>query len=124
MVPAVAATADRLDFSINGIWDLYPNGGCERHDIRVPSFWDAPQDYAYRNSFAPVTNTGGGASEQWTLESPEEIKFKAPSGNLRREQDLHFQLDPTTAGTGVVSRQIKLKGAGGSETMLTVKYPR
>jgi hypothetical protein len=33
--------------SLNGIWDFYPHGGTQRHDIRVPSFWDAPQDYNY-----------------------------------------------------------------------------
>lgn len=37
----------REEISLNGIWDFYPNGGTERHDIQVPSFWDAPQDYGY-----------------------------------------------------------------------------
>jgi hypothetical protein len=69
-----------------------------------------------------LINSGGGASEPWTLEAPEEIKFKLASGNLRREQDLHFQIDLATAGTGAVSRQIKLKGTGGSDAVLTVKY--
>ncbi len=42
-----AGSADREEVSLNGIWDFYPEGGTERHDIRVPSFWDAPQDYGY-----------------------------------------------------------------------------
>jgi hypothetical protein len=42
-----AGPADREEISLNGIWDFYPNGGTGRHDIRVPSFWDAPQDYGY-----------------------------------------------------------------------------
>jgi hypothetical protein len=71
-----------------------------------------------------LTNTGGGASEQWTLEAPEEIKFKLACGNLRREHHLHFQVKSATAGTGTVSRPIKLKGASGSEAVLTVKYLR
>lgn len=44
---AVASPADREEASLNGIWDFYPEGGSTRHDIRVPSFWDAPQDYGY-----------------------------------------------------------------------------
>jgi hypothetical protein len=35
------------EISLNGIWDFHPEGGSTRHDIRVPSFWDAPQDYGY-----------------------------------------------------------------------------
>ncbi len=37
----------RQEISLNGIWDFYPNGDAQRFDIRVPSFWDAPQDYDY-----------------------------------------------------------------------------
>ena len=44
---SVAGPADREEVSLNGIWDFYPDGGVARHDIRVPSFWDAPQDYGY-----------------------------------------------------------------------------
>jgi hypothetical protein len=47
MSTAVASPSSRETISLNGIWDFYPNGGGERHDIRVPSFWDAPQDYGY-----------------------------------------------------------------------------
>ncbi len=38
---------ERESFSLNGTWDFYPNGDTTRYDIRVPSFWDAPQDYGY-----------------------------------------------------------------------------
>jgi hypothetical protein len=44
---SLAGPADREEVSLNGIWDFYPEGGAARHDIRVPSFWDAPQDYGY-----------------------------------------------------------------------------
>ena len=53
LVPATLAAdrpagpADREEVSLNGVWDFYPDGGTVRHDIRVPSFWDAPQDYGY-----------------------------------------------------------------------------
>ncbi len=46
-VSAAAGPADRQEIPLNGLWDFYPEGGTERHDIRVPSFWDAPQDYGY-----------------------------------------------------------------------------
>lgn len=46
-VSGAAGPADRQEISLNGIWDFYPEGGTTRHDIRVPSFWDAPQDYGY-----------------------------------------------------------------------------
>ena len=42
-----AGPADREKVSLNGLWDFYPDGGTERHEIRVPSFWDAPQDYGF-----------------------------------------------------------------------------
>lgn len=42
-----AGPVDRDKLSLNGLWDFYPDGGTNRHDIRVPSFWDAPQDYDY-----------------------------------------------------------------------------
>jgi beta-galactosidase/beta-glucuronidase len=43
-----SANPDRLEkISLNGVWDFHPDGGTDRHDIRVPSFWDAPQDYGY-----------------------------------------------------------------------------
>jgi hypothetical protein len=42
-----AAAAGRSEVSLNGIWYFYPDGGKDRFDIRVPSFWDAPQDYNY-----------------------------------------------------------------------------
>jgi hypothetical protein len=45
--PATAGPADRETASLNGIWDFHPEGGASRHEIRVPSFWDAPQDYVY-----------------------------------------------------------------------------
>lgn len=41
------AANQRQTVSLNGIWDFYPNGGSDRHDIRVPSWWDAPQDFGY-----------------------------------------------------------------------------
>lgn len=41
------APAFRSAVSLNGVWAFYPGGGSERYDIRVPSFWDAPQDYGY-----------------------------------------------------------------------------
>jgi hypothetical protein len=44
---AAASPTSREMISLNGTWDFYPNGGEERHDILVPSFWDAPQDYGY-----------------------------------------------------------------------------
>jgi hypothetical protein len=44
---ASAAAAPRETVSLNGIWDFFPEGGTARFDIRVPSFWDAPQDYGY-----------------------------------------------------------------------------
>jgi hypothetical protein len=45
--PASAGPADRETVSLNGLWDFHPEGGAQRHEIRVPSFWDAPQDYGY-----------------------------------------------------------------------------
>ncbi len=42
-----AALEDRESVSLNGIWDFHPEGATNRFDIRVPSFWDAPQDYGY-----------------------------------------------------------------------------
>ena len=47
MVGLSPAACPRQEISLNGIWDFYPEGGNARHDIRVPSFWDAPQDYGY-----------------------------------------------------------------------------
>jgi hypothetical protein len=44
---AVAAQTGREELSLNGVWDFYPDGKEARHEIRVPSFWDAPQDYGY-----------------------------------------------------------------------------
>jgi hypothetical protein len=35
----------RESVSLNGVWDFYPAGGTERFPLRVPSFWDAPQDH-------------------------------------------------------------------------------
>ena len=43
----LSGSSSRQSVSLNGVWDFYPNGGMERHDIRVPSWWDAPQDYQY-----------------------------------------------------------------------------
>lgn len=42
-----SSISNRESVSLNGIWDFYPNGDEVRHDILVPSFWDAPQDYDY-----------------------------------------------------------------------------
>lgn len=42
-----AAETGREELSLNGLWDFYPDGKEVRHEIRVPSFWDAPQDYGY-----------------------------------------------------------------------------
>ena len=46
-MPTLAADATREALSLNGLWDFYPEGREPKHDIRVPSFWDAPQDYGY-----------------------------------------------------------------------------
>jgi len=46
-VTRAAQAPFREQVLLNGIWDFYPEGGTARHDIRVPSFWDAPQDYGY-----------------------------------------------------------------------------
>lgn len=43
----LAADIGREELSLNGTWDFYPEGKEARHEIRVPSFWDAPQDYGY-----------------------------------------------------------------------------
>ncbi|MEI6074559.1 MAG: sugar-binding domain-containing protein [Verrucomicrobiota bacterium] len=51
--PAIAALANgRSEVSLNGVWDFYPEGRTNRFDIRVPSFWDAPQDYNYPTNWA------------------------------------------------------------------------
>ncbi len=51
LLASPACTADREEtrasISLNGVWAFYPEGGETRHDIRVPSFWDAPQDYGF-----------------------------------------------------------------------------
>jgi len=44
---AQAGPADRESLSLNGVWEFYPEGKDKKHEIRVPSFWDAPQDYGY-----------------------------------------------------------------------------
>ncbi|MFA9389637.1 MAG: glycoside hydrolase family 2 protein [Prolixibacteraceae bacterium] len=44
----------RQSKSLNGIWDFYPNGGDERFDIQVPSYWDAPQDFNYPMEWAKM----------------------------------------------------------------------
>ena len=46
-LPCHAETATRDSVSLNGIWDFYPDGKDQKFDIRVPSFWDAPQEYGY-----------------------------------------------------------------------------
>lgn len=43
----LAADTGREELSLNGLWDFYPDGAEARQEIRVPSFWDAPQDYGY-----------------------------------------------------------------------------
>ncbi|WP_190972949.1 fibronectin type III domain-containing protein [Bifidobacterium rousetti] len=30
-----------MRLNLNGVWDFYPNGGDERHDIVVPTWWDS-----------------------------------------------------------------------------------
>jgi len=49
---SATTTTSRSEVSLNGIWDFYPDGGTNRFDIRVPSFWDAPQDYNYPTNWA------------------------------------------------------------------------
>jgi hypothetical protein len=42
-----AETVSQERLSLNGIWEFLPDGKEPAHEIRVPSFWDAPQDYGY-----------------------------------------------------------------------------
>jgi hypothetical protein len=60
-----ADPAAREVVSLNGIWDFYPDGGTVRHDIRVPSFWDAPQDYGYPTNWLHMRH--GVYRKQFTL---------------------------------------------------------
>jgi hypothetical protein len=98
--PKLEAGADTIDLG-----EITNDSGKQWHSLRL-------------------TNTGGGASVKWTLEAPEEIRFKLTSGNLRNEQDLHFQIDPTTAKPGANSREITIKGAGGTTAKFTIRYHR
>ncbi|MBO2945442.1 DUF1080 domain-containing protein [Paenibacillus sp. F411] len=54
--PAHAGAHDRENVSLNGIWDFYPNGGAARHDIRVPSYWDSPDDFGYPASWESLNH--------------------------------------------------------------------
>lgn len=47
-----AGESIRESVSLNGLWDFYPDGDGPKHEIRVPSFWDAPQDYGYPSVWA------------------------------------------------------------------------
>jgi len=46
-VTVEAGAYDREAVSLNGTWDFYPNNGSTRYDIRVPSYWDTPEEYNY-----------------------------------------------------------------------------
>jgi len=40
---------------LNGTWDFYPDNESERYDIRVPSYWDTPEEYGYPQAWRDLT---------------------------------------------------------------------
>ena len=76
----LAAETERESLTLNGLWDFYPNGTEPKHEIRVPSFWDAPQDYGYP---AEWSNMQHGVYRK-ELQIPPAMRGKEVFLNIRR----------------------------------------
>lgn len=50
-----AGAYDREAVSLNGTWDFYPDNGGARYDVRVPSYWDTPEEYGYPMEWRNLT---------------------------------------------------------------------
>jgi hypothetical protein len=71
-----------------------------------------------------LVNRGGGASVPWKIQQPAGIQFKLTEGNLRGEQDLQFQIDPSKAETDAREWQVTAFPTTGNETSLRVRIAR
>jgi hypothetical protein len=71
-----------------------------------------------------LVNRGGGASVPWKIQQPAGIRFKLSEGNLRGEQDLHFQIDPTKLETDAREWEVTVSPTTGNETKLRVRINR